>query len=500
MKTKEKQAQELSSGAVVRATAWSFAAELAAKIIVPVTNIILARILAPEAFGIIATINVVVSFAETISTAGFQKYLVQHDFKDAKSLHNSANVVFWTNFLVSFLSWLIIAVFNEQLASYVGSPGYGLSLLIVALSLPLSSLASTQEALFQRNLNFRLLFYRRLVVSFLPFFVTIPLALLGFGHWALIFGSLAGLLAKILLMTFTCEWRPSFFFSTALLKEMLAFGLWTLLESVAMWASSYIDILIISSSLGAYYTGIYRHSQTTVTGILSIITASTTTVLFSSLSRIQKDNEKFKSLFYTFQKNVGIIVLPLGVGIFCFKELITAVLLGPQWTDAAEFIGIWGLCTSLVAVFGTFSREVYRAKGKPKISLFAQLLHLGFVIPVCLIAVKQGFPVLIYARSFAFLQIIVVHMILVRVYFKISPFRMLLAVKEPILSATLMGLLAMVLKQFFPDSLIAQLLNVFICAAVYFVILFIFPEYRILFRGMYNRLLKRFRGKKVETE
>ncbi len=74
----------------------------------------------------------------------------------------------------------------------------------------------------------------------------------------------------------------------------------------------------------------------------------------------------------------------LGVGIYFFSDLITRVLLGIQWMEASKFIGIWGLCTSLVCVFGTFSREVYRAKGRPKISLAAQLLHLAFIIPVCM--------------------------------------------------------------------------------------------------------------------
>ena len=68
-----------SNRLIGNATAWSFAAEMSAKLIVPITNIILARILAPEAFGIIATINMVVSFADTFSTAGFQKYIVQHE-------------------------------------------------------------------------------------------------------------------------------------------------------------------------------------------------------------------------------------------------------------------------------------------------------------------------------------------------------------------------------------------------------------------------------------
>ena len=473
-----------SNKSIGRATAWSFAAEIAAKLIVPITNIILARILAPEAFGIIATINMVVSFADTFSTAGFQKYIVQHDYKDKKSLFEGAAVAFWTNLGISIFAWLIIAIFNGKIAEFVGNPGYGFGLTIAALSLPLTSFSVIQEALFQRQLNYKVLFYRRILVSLLPFVVTIPLALLGLGYWALIIGTLAGNLLKAVMLTITSEWKPRWYFNIALLKEMFSFSMWTLFESIAMWASSYIDILIISNGLGAYYTGLYKNSQSTVTSILTIVTGATTSVLFAALSRAQSDEKRFNEIFYTFQKNVAIFVLPIGVGIYCYSDLITRVLLGTQWMEASKFIGIWGLCTSLVCVFGTFSREVYRAKGRPKISLIAQLLHLAFIIPVCIYGVRRGFNTLIYVRSFAYLQIVIVHMIFIKWIFHMSPLDMLLKVKEPIFCSILMGALAELLLNYLPNNLMLQFIYVILCAAFYFAVLSLFEEYRKTFVQM----------------
>ncbi len=483
----ENNPEKITNKAIGRATAWSFAAEVAAKIIVPITNIVLARILAPEAFGIIATINMVVSFADTFSTAGFQKYIVQHDYDNKQDLYRGATVAFWTNFSISVFAWLIIAVFNSQIADFVGNPGYGFGLMIASLSLPLTSFSCIQEALFQRQLNYKVLFYRRLVVSLLPFVVTIPLALLGLGYWALIIGTLAGNIVKAILLTITSEWKPRLFFDFQLLREMLSFSIWTLFESIAMWASSYIDILIISNGLGAYYTGLYKNSQSTVTSILTIVTGATTSVLFASLSRVQDDDKKFDNVFYTFQKDVAIFVLPIGVGIFCFSDLITRILLGTQWLEASPFIGIWGLCTSLVCVFGTFSREVYRAKGKPKISLIAQMLHLAFIIPVCLVAVQKGFNVLIWARSFSYLQIIVVHLCFIKIFFHMSPLKMFYTVKEPILCSAAMGGLAYLLHHVYEGDMLIQMIYVAICALFYFAVLCIFKEYRKMFLDLLKR-------------
>lgn len=476
MKPTDKSANVKSS--VGMATVWSFAAELSAKLIVPISNMILARILAPEIFGIIATINMIISFADMLSTAGFQKYLVQHQYADTKSLHKGASVAFWTNLSVSLLAWGLIAVYRNPISNGLGNPGYGFALAVAALSLPLTSFSSIQEALFQRKLNYKILFIKRLSVSLLPLVVTVPLALLGLQHWSLIIGNLAGGLLKAVLLTYASDWKPNFFYSFKLLKEMLSFSIWTLLESVALWASSYIDIFIISNTLGNYYTGLYKNSQSTVTSILTIITGATTSVLFSSLSRCQDDKEKFEKLFFTFQKNVAMFVIPLGVGIFCFSDLVTSILLGEQWMEAADFVGIWGLCTSIVCVFGTFSREVYRAKGKPKISLLAQILHLVFVIPVCIYSVGQGFDTLIYLRSFAYLQIVVVHMFFMKFVFRMSPLKMFTSVKEIILSAVVMSIFACVMQACVPTGILWQFVLVLISGILYFVILFCFPADR----------------------
>jgi len=469
-----------SGSNIGKATAWSFAAEVAAKIVVPITNMVLARILAPSAFGIIATLNVVISFAEVFSIAGFQRYIVQHNFRSEGELNESATVAFWANLFIATLMWVVITVFRFPIVIAVGSAGYETPLIIAALILPINALSAVQETLFQRNLEYKILFIRRVTTSFLPFIVTVPLALLGFTYWALIIGTIVGGIVKVIILTISSEWKPALFFSFALLKSMFSFGLWTLLESFSMWASSYIDILIISNKMGDYFTGLYKTSQSTVTGLLSIITGATTSVLFVSLSRFQDDKNRFEEIFYRFQKSISIFVLPIGVGIFCFRITITEILLGHQWLEAAEFVGIWGLCTSFVCAFGTFCREVYRAKGKPNLSVIVQLLHLAFVIPVCIIYVRKGFDVFIYARSFAHLQIILLHFLFVKFKFDLSPKKMFLEVKEPLVCSTILGVCFFLILKRFTMPLAAQILCMVGFAIGYGSLLCLFTEYRRL--------------------
>lgn len=86
---------------IKKASKWSAITELIVRLLVPIVNMVLARLLTPDAFGIVATLNMVISFAEIFTDAGFQKYLVQHEFADDQDRQDSTNVAFWSNLVMS---------------------------------------------------------------------------------------------------------------------------------------------------------------------------------------------------------------------------------------------------------------------------------------------------------------------------------------------------------------------------------------------------------------
>src|SRR5699024_1280172 len=95
-------------GKTLNATKWSSITEIAAKVVSPIINMILARILAPEAFGILATVTMVISFAEVFVESGFQKFLIQHEFSDPEEEDHYTSTAFWTNFVFSMFLWIVV--------------------------------------------------------------------------------------------------------------------------------------------------------------------------------------------------------------------------------------------------------------------------------------------------------------------------------------------------------------------------------------------------------
>lgn len=462
---------------VVNAVKWSSITEIVAKIVTPITTMVLARILAPEAFGIVATISMVVSFTDMLTDTGFQKYLVQHEFKDDDEKYKNSNVAFWTNLCISLILWAIITIFREPIATLVGNPGLGSVVAIACIQLPITSFSSVQMALYRRGFNFRKLFFIRIIAVFIPLVITIPLALFGLSYWALIIGAIFGQLSNAIILTIKSKWKPKLYYNVRILKEMLSFSIWTLVEAISIWLTTWVDVFIIGSILNIHYLGLYKTSTSIVNSLMSIITASIIPVLFSALSRLQNDTEQFNPLYFRTQRYVSIILFPLGIGVYIFSNLATKIFLGNQWGEASGIIGIWALTSAIMIVLGSFSSEVYRAKGRPKLSFLAQVLHLFVLVPVCIISSKYGFWELVYARSWIRMELVLVHLFIMKLAIGIPIFKTFRNVLPSAISAIIMGIIGFYLQQLH-EGVVWSFLSIIICMVVYFGLLYLFPNIR----------------------
>lgn len=474
---------------VVNATKWSSLTELAAKLVAPISTMVLARLLTPDAFGVLVTATMIISFAEIFTDAGFQKYLIQHKFDSGEDLYRSTNVAFWSNLVLSLVIWVVIICFSEKIATLVGNDGRGDVIAVSCFCIPLAAFSSIQMALYKRSFDFKTLFWVRIVGVLIPLLVTIPLAYFTRSYWSLIVGMIALNLSNAIILTVKSKWRPSLFYSFRLLKDMFSFTAWSMIEAVAIWMTGYVDIFIVGTMLNQYYLGVYRTSMSTVGQIMGLITAATTPVLFSSLSRLQDNDEELKRMFFSFQKLVGILVIPLGVGIYLFRDLITEILLGNQWTEASHFIGLWGLTSSITIVLAHYCSEMFRAKGKPRLSVFAQVLHMAFLVPAVLWAVDKGFDTLCNTRALVRLTLVVINAVLLYKIVRISIRQTISNIMPSLISILPMIVICLILQQIC-TSMIAQLIYIVVSVSVYCGVLILFPKERNILLNL-RKYLKR---------
>lgn len=460
-----------------QATKWSAVTEIAVKLVSPITNMILARLLMPEDFGVVATLTMIVSFAEIFTDAGFQKYLIQHEFEDAEDLELSTNVAFWTNLGFSVLLWCMIACFSGPIAALVGATGSEAAITVTSLQIPILAFSSIQTARYRRDFDFKTLFVVRMATALVPLLVTVPLAYLFRSYWALVLGTLTRDILNAFLLTVKSRWKPQLHYRFRRLKEMLSFSLWTIVENVSIWLTGYMDMFIIGIALNDYYLGLYKTTVNMVNGVIGVISASVIPVLFSALSRYQNDDVLYHATFLRFQRLSALLLIPLGFGMYVYRELCVSILMGGQWTEAEYFFGLWSLMSVLVIVLSSYNSEVFRSKGRPKISVLVQCLHLIFMIPMLMWSMDKGFEVLITVRSFVRLQMIFVSVATMHIVFGFRIGEILRNVRCILAASIIMALTGTILRTAF-DSLLWELFTILLCVLIYTGVLLTFPAGR----------------------
>jgi PST family polysaccharide transporter len=388
----------------VHAFKWSVLGEISSKVVGPLVFLILARILVPEDFGVVAAATVVISFSQVFWDAGLSKALIQRQ----EDVEAAATIAFWINMGLGVLIALLLIVTAPRLASFFHDDRITLVLQVLALQLPLAAISSVHNALLQKDFYFRKLFWIRLITSTAPALASVPLALWGTGYWALVAGTLTGQIAQTIVLWRASPWRPSLQFDKAVAIELWLFGRWAMLSALLGWFYVWMDAIIVGHYLGTHDMGLYRTGNTFVTMVFGLFFAPLLPVLYSAFSRAQKDLAKIREALLFIVKGIALIALPIAFGIHVLRVPIAGLIFGAQWDGVASVIGFMALMHGFSWIVGA-NGEVYRAIGKPYLEAWTSLAMLVVYLGGYLIAVQHGLEVFLVTRLCLALAAIPLH-------------------------------------------------------------------------------------------
>lgn len=470
----------MNSNKIQRSIGWSLFSEIAVKFVVPITNMILARVLTPDAFGVVAICNMLISFVDLITDAGFGKYIIQHDFENEIDKEKHINVSFWTNFGISLILTCLIIIFRVQIATMFGHREYATVISVASIQLIITSISSIEMAIFRRNFEFRKLFVARVSVAIAPLVITVPLAIIIKTYWALVVGNLCGALVNAVVLSIFSDWKPSFYYSFELLKHMFGYSFWSLCEAIANWTIFWIDTFIVGNNFSEYQLGLYKNSANMVQSIMGMISASMSPVLLSTLSRLKNDSEKYKNAFLNIHSLIIYLVIPMGIGLFLYRETATLVLFGSKWKAASNIVGGWGLMMMCSVIFYSLPAELYKSKGTPHILFFSQCLYLLFIIPTCLVTSKIGFWEMVYSRCEVVIFQIIIDVIFMKNYFKINMKKYIKSFIYPLTASFLMILVSYITKLFL-KGIKGDFMGILICILVYLAVVYLIAKDNLLY-------------------
>lgn len=377
-----------------RALTWSMAAEIAVKVVQPIVFLILASVLSPEDFGVVASAAVIIAFCEVFWQAGMGKALIQTQENTAAA----ANIVFWTNLtlaatvsaaLFPSAELLAISLFQDHRVTAV--------IQVMTLSIFLGALSSVQAALRQRQMDFRWLFWVRVLSAITAPTVSIPFALLGYKHWALIAGTLAGQIAQVLLLWYRPPFFPTFTYDKQIAFNFIRFGSWVLAAGLLSWFYAWSDALIVGMYLSSSELGLYRSGSSLVYMLYGALFLPLLPVLYSQLAKSNTEGRKFHQVFESSFRLVTFVAVPLSFCLFSGSEAVETMLFDEAWAGVGKVIGIMALMVGFSTVV-SLNGEAYRAMGKPHLETVVTGSLLVIYLSVYLVSIKHGLTNFLYAR------------------------------------------------------------------------------------------------------
>lgn len=322
---------------VITSLIWKFLERIGTQGVQFVVAIVLARLLSPADFGLIALVTVFVTIANVFVQSGLNTALIQK--KNADNLDFST--VFYSCLALAVVLYMGLFFGAPVIARFYNNQIELIPVIrVLGLMLPLGALNSIQEAYVARNMMFKKLFYRSIGAIIPAGIIGVVCAYLGFGIWSLVAQQLSNALLICVIMWFTVKWRPSLSFSIERWKGLFSFG-WKLLCS-ALLDTFYRNIrdLVIGKLFTSADLGFYNRGDQFPKIIIANINSSIQSVLLPSLSTVQDDRVRLKSLARRSIKTSSFLILPLMTGLAAVARPLTLVVLGEKWLPAVPFIQI----------------------------------------------------------------------------------------------------------------------------------------------------------------
>ncbi|WP_162560020.1 lipopolysaccharide biosynthesis protein [Methylotetracoccus oryzae] len=401
---------------VLHALKWSFLGELASKAVGPAVFVVLARLLTPEDYGVVAAATMVISFSQIFWEAGMGKAIIQYQ-GDRQS---AASAAFWINNGCGILVAAALVAGSDVIAEGIFHDARVASVLkVMAIQVFLAASISVHVALLQKDMQFKHLFWVRFVTVALPGLTSVPLAWYGFGYWSLVAGSIAGQALQVTLIWLTSPWRPSMQFNTQAAYRLTRFGGWVAATALLAWVYSWADSLIVGRYFGPHDLGLFRTGNAFVSMIYGLVFGPVMPVVYAYFSGVQRSIERVQSDLFRVIKLITLLAIPIALILCANAFFIADFTFGAKWYGVAEVISVLALMHGYSWVVGA-NGEAYRALGVPANETKIMAVMVLFYAIGYLLSVRHGFSVFLWTRLALALGALTIHFWVAKVVLSIQ--------------------------------------------------------------------------------
>lgn len=392
----EKQLKEKVAGGV----AWSIAEKVGSMLLQMVVSIVVARLLVPEDFGVMAILTFFTALALVMVDSGFSQTLIRKDSPSREDYQS----VFAFNVGVSVVLYVALVALAPVVARYYELPVIAKIAPVLFLLLPINALCVIQNTIFTREFRFQLLSKANFAASLVAGAVAIAMALAGCGVWSLVGQRVTTLAVKTLILWVRSDWRPSAGFSIRPVREMAPFSFRLLTTDLISSVYNNISQMFIGKIYSADTLGFFNQAQKFKDLPLTSAMQSVQSVTYPALSKIGDQREKFAESYRQVLMVVAFMLFPAMIGIAVVAEDLFALLLGEKWMPTVPYLQI--LClTGLFQPLAIIAYNILKVKSDGAIILRLEIakkalmtLLLALTIPHSVKAVAWGLVVMSFCE------------------------------------------------------------------------------------------------------
>ncbi|WP_252503973.1 lipopolysaccharide biosynthesis protein [Sporosarcina sp. Marseille-Q4943] len=368
---------------------WSFTDLMANHGIQFIVQIILARLLLPEHFGIIGMILVLISVSNAIVDSGFSQALI----RDQHTTQEDYSTVFYFNLFISFVLYGLLFCTAPIISVFFDEPQLTKIIRVLSLVLILNSLSIIQKAMLVKKVDFKTLTKISVIAVITSGSLTIYLAMSGFGVWSLVFNMIALQSVQTGLFWYLNKWMPSLTFKVQSFKKFYSFGYKLLLSGLmdTLFYYSYFVIIgkMYSTNQLGYYTNAVKIKDLASFAIVSTVQR----VTYPVLSSIQQEEERLKYGFKSVIKTSAFINFPLMVGLAAVAEPLFIVLFGDKWISSVAYFQL--LCfAGMLYPLHAINLNVLQVKGRSDLILLLEIIKKSILTVLIILSLLFGFGII----------------------------------------------------------------------------------------------------------
>lgn len=361
---------------------WTYAERLLAQVVSFLVSIVLARLVSPQAFGLIAIVQVFITICDALTIGGFGNALIQ----TRKVSNEDFCSICWFSVGISVLLYFLLFFSAPYVQSFYDMAGLCWVMRVMGLRIIISAYNSIQQAFIQRKMEFKKFFFSTLGGTLFSAIVGLTMAYKGFGVWALVAQYMTNSIVDTMVLYFTIEWKPQLIFSLKSIKKLWKFGFGILLSTLTYTLKDSIRSIIIGKKYSADSLAYYNQGKKYPNLVMSDIVDSLGKVLFPFLSEKQENRSEIKNYMRKSVRATSFLLCPILAGIVAVADTFVYAFLTAKWADSIIYMRILTLVYIARPLCTVFQKSIL-AIGKSSINLCHEIITSLLTIVLILIAI-----------------------------------------------------------------------------------------------------------------